>query len=115
MKFNKTKSKFLCLSQGNQWLESSLEEKDGGVLIDVRLNKSQQCALADKYPGLHQEKCDQQANGGDSAPLLCFCETLPRVLHPALGPPKQGHLAIGMGPEEGHEGDQWAGAPPLHG
>ena len=48
MKFNKTKSKFLCLSQGNQWLESSLEEKDGGVLIDVRLNKSQQCALADK-------------------------------------------------------------------
>jgi len=23
------------------------------------------------YPGLHQEKCDQQVEGGDSAPLFC--------------------------------------------
>ena len=27
------------------------------------------------YPEWHQEKCDQQVEGGDSAPLLCCDET----------------------------------------
>ena len=31
------------------------------------------CSPEDQpYPGLHQEKCDQQVEGGDSAPLLQF-------------------------------------------
>ena len=51
---------------------------------------------------------------GDSAPLLCSCETPPGVLHPVLGPAaEEGHRAVGVGPEEVHEDDQRAGAPLL--
>ena len=63
------------------------------------------------YPGLHQEKCDQQVEGGDSAMVLCSREPPPAVLHPLLEPPTQeGHGVVGAGPEEGRKDDWRAGA-----
>ena len=66
------------------------------------------------YPGLHQEKHDQQVEGGDSVPLLCSHENLPRVLCPIMGLSTQdGHQAAEMGPQKGYEDDQRAVAPSL--
>ncbi|KAK4829519.1 hypothetical protein QYF61_005158 [Mycteria americana] len=48
MRFNKAKCKVQAAPLGEEWLESCPAEKDLGVLVDSRLNMSQQCAQVTK-------------------------------------------------------------------
>ncbi|GAB0181904.1 cAMP-dependent protein kinase inhibitor alpha [Grus japonensis] len=83
MKFNKAKCKVLHVGRcnpkhnyrvGREWIESSPEEKDLEMCIEEKLSiDSAVCTHSPESqlcPGLHQKKCDQQVEGGDSAPLL---------------------------------------------
>ncbi|GAB0194094.1 hypothetical protein GRJ2_001874700 [Grus japonensis] len=88
MKFNKAKCKVLHVGRrnpkhryrlGEEWIESSPEEKDSGVLIDEKLNMSRLCALA-----------AQKAN----RVLGCIKRTLG-------APVQERHGAVGESPEEG--------------
>jgi len=85
----KAKCKVLHLDWGNpryvyrlgeELLESSPAGKDLGVLVDEKLDMSQQCIFAVWVGG-------PQGEGGNYSPLLCPGEVSSEVLHPGLGPP----------------------------
>jgi len=84
----------------------------GSVSFEYQwINSFHRLRITESLCWLHQDKCRQQVEGGDSAPLLCSCETPPGALPPA----QEGHGAVRVGPEAGHDDDQRAGTPPLSG
>ncbi|KAJ7425876.1 Arf-GAP with dual PH domain-containing protein 1 [Willisornis vidua] len=83
MKFNKGKCQILHLGWGNpgctdrlgsEMLESTAVERDLQVLVDGKLNMSQQCLGIQEgqlCPGGHQAKHHQPVKGGDCPSLRC--------------------------------------------
>ena len=112
MEFNKAKGKVLPVGWdnpqhkprlGEEWMESSPQEKDLGVLVGGKLPVSQQRALAAQKAtcvlGCTQSSVGSRARGGFSPSALLSGDP-PAVLGPALGAPTSGHGPARVGPEE---------------
>ena len=126
-KFNKAKCKVLHMGRGNpkhkyrlgeEWIESSPVEKDLGVLVDEKLDMTQQCALtaqkANHVLGCIKRSVASRAREGILPLYSTLMRPPPAVLCPALGPPNMRRtLTCSSRSRGGHKDDQGAGAPPL--
>ncbi|PKU43172.1 rna-directed dna polymerase from mobile element jockey- hypothetical protein [Limosa lapponica baueri] len=110
------KSDLLAVESQEREPESSPEEKDLGVLVDEKLNMSQQCTLAVQKAN-RILGCIKRSMASRSREVIlppCSDGTPPGVLRPALeSSAQEGHGPVGMGPEKGHEDDKRAGSPLL--
>ncbi|GAB0184755.1 cAMP-dependent protein kinase inhibitor alpha [Grus japonensis] len=127
MKFNKAKCKVLHVGWSNpkhnyrlgeEWFESSPEEKDLGVLMDEKLNMSRWCALAAQKANrvLGCIKRGVTSRSREVIPPLCSTLVRPHLEYcvQLWGPlVQERHGAVGASPEEGHDDGQRTGAPLL--
>ena len=102
---------------GDEWTESSTEEKDLGVLTNKKINMREQCVLAAERPK-HILGCIKRSAASRVRKVIIPIYSTVVRSHvqycPALGPqPQEGHGAVGMSAEEGHNDAQRAGAPLL--
>ncbi|KAK4806630.1 hypothetical protein QYF61_022936 [Mycteria americana] len=123
MKFNKGNCQVLPLGRnkpmhqpmlGVSQLERSLAEKALGLLVDTKLNTSQQHALvgnkANGMLGCIDKYC-QQLGGRDLSPLFSTDEATAGVVGPVLGSSVQErHGHTGERPMKGHKDDEETGA-----
>ncbi|GAB0206165.1 mitochondrial enolase superfamily member 1 [Grus japonensis] len=123
MKFNKGKCRVLHLEKNNPrhqyrlgvvLLGSSAAEKDLGVLGDNKLSMTSNVPSWPRrpmVPGVHEEECGQQVEGGSPPPLLCPAEATSGVVCPVLGSPVPDRLGTtGESPAEGCEDEEGPGA-----
>lgn len=89
----------LSLDQQMQWQRSRNEQTQQCSKPEI----SSSLKIANRILGCIK----RVAEGGNYLPLLCPCEALLRVLHPALGSPAPERCGpVGMGAEEGHSNYQ---------
>ena len=92
---------------GEELLESSPAEKDPGVLVDEKLDVSQQCAPAARKANGALGCTKKGVASREREVTVPLYSALVRpssaILHPGLGTPAQErHGALGVGPEKGH-------------
>ncbi|RMC15085.1 hypothetical protein DUI87_07265 [Hirundo rustica rustica] len=98
MRFNKSKCRVLHFGHNNPlqryrlgmvWLDSAQEERDLGALVTAAEREPAVCPGGQEgqwHPGLDQEWCGQQEQGGHSSPVAGTGEATPGVLCPVLAP-----------------------------
>jgi len=127
MMFNKAKCRVLHLGRGkpryqyrlgDEGTENSAAKNDLGVLVDEKLDMTQQCALAAQKASCTLGCIPSSVTSRSREVILPLGsgETSPAVLCPALEPSAQERRGpVGAGPEEDHKDDLGAGTPLLQG
>lgn len=92
-------------------LQSNLTQRDLGVWVDDKLNRSQQCARSAKWANhvpMHQAQHCEPVKKGDCPTLHHTGAAPPQVLWAVLTASLQeGHQTMKVYPEEGNQNGEW--------